>query len=147
MNFGLIGKQSAIGGGLVGIGMIIITVLGLIPVIGCFIGLLNWVLGCMPGVVAAYLIEKETGRISIGEGAVAGCIAAVIAGIMSGIVTVIAMTFFVGASTMGASEMGGMAGGAAMGAGIGIVSVLIGVVVMVVINAGTGAVYALIKNR
>ncbi len=147
MDFGFLGKKAAIGGGIVGAVMFVITLASVIPVVGCFIGLLNWILGCTPGIVCGFLIEKETGRISIGEGAIAGCIGALVAGIISGIATIIAMTLLVGMTSAGTAEMGGMAGGAAVGIVGGIVAVAIGTGIMIPINAGTGAIYALIKNR
>lgn len=141
MNFGVLGKNGAIAGGILGL---VMAILSIIPFIGC----LNCILMFGPGVLAAMLSEKDTGSVSVGEGAVAGAISGIVSMIISAIISIPIVLVIGGGSMMGQQiPADAMAAGAA-GMVIGmIIGVVVGGGILAAVNAGTGAIYALIKNR
>lgn len=76
-------KAGAIGAGVA----IILTLLGLIPLIGCCVSILTLVLWIAVGVLAGYFGSKSGPALTAGEGAKAGAVAGAITALGGGIVS------------------------------------------------------------
>jgi hypothetical protein len=147
MNQNVVYVKAATAGGILAAIFVVLTLLSMIPILGCVTGLINC-LGMLvaPGLLAAYMVHNEIGRIDPPVGAISGAISGAIAITLPMIVSVIISSVFGMGSMMSQAGMEGMAAGAA-GIGMMIVIAIVVDVVLIGINAGVGAIYGLVKNR
>lgn len=148
MDTSLLMKKGALAGAVCGVVLIVLNLLSFIPLVGCVTGIVACVVAFMPGVVGSYLLMQESSTTTTGEGAITGAVSGAVASLLSSVVVIPVMAF-----TGAAASLGGRGGmeQAALGGGmifvVGIIGAIIGLVILSGINAGTGALYVLIKNR
>lgn len=153
MDFKALSKPAIKAGLIMAAVFVVIGLLGIIPFVGCVTGIVGCILAFVPGILACYFSEQQGKVPSVGEGAILGAIAGPIVA-LSYIITVPVGVLLGGASqaammqAMGQDGAASVASGGIMAIVIGIpVSLVVGGLILAAINAGTGAIYAAIKNR
>lgn len=133
-----------------GIAGVVMAILKLIPCIGC----LNCILVFFPGILLVHFALNDGQTVEMGEAAINGAIAGALAALVSSVISLPIMIVTGGLSSMAsmASHQGMDPAMMAMLTGpmlliAGIVISIIAIIISAMINAGTGALYLMFKNK
>lgn len=140
-------KPAIKAGGIMAGVFVVLGVLNLVPFVNCLSGIASCILGFVPGILACYFSEQEGKVPTIAEGAVLGAIAGPIT-TLSAIITV-PLSLLVGPSSQQAMQQFSSTGLSVVLIVVITIPVvlIIGGIFSAAVNAGTGAIYAVIKNR